>query len=77
MPDYQIRIFQLNHYLSVNLPNIFNHFKKQEINADLFLGRWFLTLFSSFLPFEVLCKVWDIFLIVKFFFKFIILHFIG
>ena len=46
------------------LPEVFYHFKKQQINLDLFFSKWILTIFSSYLPFKTLVKVWDIFLIV-------------
>ena len=41
------------------------HFKKNQINPDIFFSKWILAIFSSYLPFEVLCKVWDVFIIDK------------
>ncbi len=67
MPDYSIRVFQLNHFIKKLLPDLYYHFKKQQINIDLFFSRWILTIFSSYLPFNTLEKVWDIFLIVSYF----------
>lgn len=65
MPDYTIRVYQLNHYIKLYMPDLFYHFKKQQINPDIFFGKWVLTIFSSYLPFETLAKVWDVFLIDK------------
>ena len=42
-----------------------NHFKNYEINIDVLFSKWILTLFSSYLPFPTLEKVWDVFLIDK------------
>jgi hypothetical protein len=65
MPDYNIRVFQLNHYIKKYLPDIFYHFKKNQINPDIFFSKWIITIFSSYLPFKTLAQVWDIFLIDK------------
>ena len=70
MPDYSIRVYQLNHFLKRLMPDLFYHFKKYQINPDIFFSKWILTLFASYLPFETLAKVWDIFLVVKYFFLF-------
>ena len=65
MPDYNIRIFQLNYYIKLYFPDLFNHLEKSQINADLFFSKWIITIFSNYLPFNVLYKVWDIFIIDK------------
>ena len=65
MPDYSIRVFQLNYYIKKYLPKLFNHLKNQQINIDIFFSKWILTIFANYLPFEKLYKVWDIFIIEK------------
>ena len=72
MPDYSLRIFQLNILIRENLPEIYNHFKKYQINPDIFFSKWILTIFSSYLQFNTLAIVWDVFFIDgwKAFFKF-------
>lgn len=67
MPDYSIRVFQLNFYIKQYLPDLFIHFKKQQISPDLFFSKWIITIFASYLSFDLLVKVWDIFLIVLIF----------
>lgn len=64
MPDYKIRIFQLDYFMKKYIPNIYCHFKENEINADIFMSKFFLTIFASFLSFDLLYKVWDIFIVV-------------
>jgi hypothetical protein len=66
MPDYNIRVYQLNSYIKNLMPDLFYHFKKQQINPDIFFSKWILTIFSSYLPFDTLAKVWDVFMIVKY-----------
>ncbi len=65
MPDYLIRIYQLNFYIKTYFPQLSNHFKKNQINPHLFFSKWILTIFSSYLPFDILYKVWDVFIIDK------------
>ena len=65
MPDYSIRIYQLNYYIKKYFPELSNHLKKTQINPDLFFSKWILTIFSSYLPFHILYKVWDVFIIDK------------
>ena len=65
MPDYLIRIYQLNFYIKTYFPQLSNHFKKNQINPHLFFSKWILTIFSSNLPFDILYKVWDVFIIDK------------
>ena len=65
MPDYSIRLYQLNYYIKEYFPDLAIHFKKQQINPDIFFSKWILTIFSNYLPFEILYKVWDVFVIDK------------
>jgi hypothetical protein len=65
MPDYSIRVFQLNSFIKNIWPDLFYHFKKHQINPDIFFSKWILTIYSSYLPFPTLAKVWDVFLIDK------------
>ena len=65
MPDYSIRVHQLNFFIKDNFPDLALHFKKNQINPDVFFSKWILTIFSNYLPFDVLYKVWDVFILDK------------
>ena len=65
MPDYQIRVYQLNYFIKEYFPELATHFKKNQINPDVFFSKWILTIFSNYLPFDVLYKVWDVFIFDK------------
>ena len=65
MPDYQIRLFQLNCFLQQYIPALYQHFYSHQIDLDIFFSKWIITLFSSYLPFQTLEKVLDVFLIDK------------
>ena len=65
MPDFLIRVYQLKKLIEFYLPKLGNHLKRNQINLDLFFSKWLLTIFSNYLPFDVLYKVWDVFIIDK------------
>ena len=65
MPDYSIRVYQLNYYIKQFYPDLFIHFKKNQINPDIFFSKWILTIFANYLPFHKLYKIWDLFIIDK------------
>ena len=65
MPDFLIRVFQLKNFIELYFPKLYNHLKRNKINIDLFFSKWLLTIFSNYFPFDVLYKVWDVFIIDK------------
>ena len=52
-----ISIFD-NYFHELN-PKLYNHFKRTETYNELWIGKWFQTLFTLSLPFEELCSIWD------------------
>ena len=65
MPDFLIRVYQLKKLIEFYFPKLGNHLKRNQINLDLFFSKWLLTIFSNYLPFDVLYRVWDVFIIDK------------
>ena len=65
MPDFSIRVFQLKKFIELYFPKLYNHLRRNQINIDLFFSKWLLTIFSNYFPFDVLYKVWDLFIIDK------------
>ena len=65
MPDFLIRVYQLKKLIEFYFPKLGNHLKRNQINIDLFFSKWLLTIFSNYLPFDVLYKIWDVFIIDK------------
>ena len=55
-----ISIFD-NYFHELN-PKLYNHFKKTETYNELWVGKWFQTLFTLSLAYEELCPIWDILL---------------
>lgn len=57
-----------NEYFQKIYPKLYNHFKTYEVFNELWVGKWFQTLFTLSLPFEELCNIWDILIIRGFYF---------
>ena len=65
VPEYLIKLYQLNYFINGHFPDLIPHLERNQINLDIFFGKWILTLFSNFLPFETLYHIWDLFIIDK------------
>lgn len=59
LPDLLLREFQFNYYAKRIFPELYNHFKIEGITTGFFMARWFLTIFSIYLPLQVVEKAWD------------------
>ena len=64
-PDYNTRVFQLNYYVKKYIPQVFHHFKKNNLSFDLVYSGWLLTLFSNYYNIEKLDFPWTCFIIDK------------
>ncbi|KAF2078186.1 hypothetical protein CYY_000476 [Polysphondylium violaceum] len=56
-----VQVFDL--LFKQHLPNLFHQFKQLELSTEHFLLEWFMTLFTKLLPFHIVCRIWDCFLI--------------
>ena len=41
------------------MPRLYNHLRRIEMTTDYFTTKWIMTLYSQFLPFETLPKIFD------------------
>ena len=64
-PDYGIRVYQLNYYVKKYIPNVYYHFKNNNLSFDMIYSRWLLTLFSNYLEMNRLDFPWTCFFIDK------------
>ena len=64
-PDYGIRVYQLNFYVKKYIPNVFYHFKNNNLSFDMIYSNWLLTLFSNYLEINELDFPWTCFFIHK------------
>ena len=64
-PDYGFRIYQINYYVKKYIPNVYYHFKKNNLSFDMIYSNWLLTLFSNYLNINKLDFPWTCFFIDK------------
>ena len=43
------------------MPDLNSHFRRSQISPALFISRWLMTLYASYLPLDTLLPVWDCF----------------
>jgi hypothetical protein len=65
MPDFYLRIYQINIYLKNFLPNVYAHFINHNIPFDMIFSKWILTIFSSYVNYDTLFLFFTLFAIVK------------
>jgi len=61
VPDIALREHQFNYYIENMLPNLYTHFRKIGVRSGFFISRWYMTLYSVYLPLETVFRVWDCF----------------
>jgi hypothetical protein len=50
-------------YFKQLYPTLYNHFRKNDVYDEIWVGKWIQTLFTLSLPFEEVCSIWDILII--------------
>jgi len=65
MPGIQLRFYQMERLVKINLPKLSAHFEKNDIiSASMYqASQWFITIFlATEMKFGVITRVWDIYL---------------
>eukprot|EP00930_Biecheleria_cincta_P032595 TRINITY_DN22603_c0_g1_i1.p1 TRINITY_DN22603_c0_g1~~TRINITY_DN22603_c0_g1_i1.p1 ORF type:complete len:827 (+),score=161.77 TRINITY_DN22603_c0_g1_i1:148-2628(+) len=60
LPLLKLHTFQFNQLFSRIFPDVHAHFSDNLITPELYLTRWFLSLFSQALPVAEAARVWDL-----------------
>ncbi|CAF3543864.1 unnamed protein product [Adineta steineri] len=55
-------IYQLECMIQENLPDLYRHFQAENFHTSTFASSWFLTLFTTQLPLNIVCRTMDLFL---------------
>ena len=58
-PLLNLYIYQFNHLFEKNFPELKKHFDVLEIPNELWITKWFQTLFTICLPIDLLIRLWD------------------
>jgi len=48
--------------LELELPELYQHFKNEEVQPGLYASEWFSTLFAYSFPLEIVVRLWDVYL---------------
>jgi len=72
MPHLKQCFFVMDKLLETHLPKIHKHLKDQKITGDLYITQWFVTVFLYNLPFSMVLRIWDVFLLEGFSFVYAI-----
>ena len=62
MPRLKLRLYQLERFMQMYIPEIYSILIEKKIPFELFSVQWYVTLFSHDFTIEILAKVWDLFL---------------
>ena len=62
MAETHMALHTMSRLTAHHLPKVAKHFGKENIQFSMFATNWYLTIFSSFFPFDLVTRVWDSFL---------------
>ena len=73
-PLLNLYTYQFNHLFEIHFPVLKKHFDKLEIPNELWIAKWFQTLFTICLPLDILIRLWDCILVkgLDFLFNFVL-----
>ena len=57
-----LKNYQMAQLIRFHMPKLFNHLRQIQMTTDYFTSKWIMTIFSCFLPFEMLPTIFDMFL---------------
>ena len=63
MPLVQRCLYQFEGLMTEYLPRLSAHFARECIHPSMYASQWFITLFTYSLPFDVVLRIWDIFML--------------
>ena len=62
MRGAQLLLFQFEALLAYFLPDVSSHLKRECIEPSMYATQWFITIFAYNFPFDIVVRVWDVFL---------------
>jgi hypothetical protein len=58
-PMLKVYLYIFNHFFEKRMPELKAHFVKLEVPDEIWIAKWFQTLYSIALPVNILMRVWD------------------
>ena len=62
VPELHLKNFQLAQLIKFHMHGFFQYLRRHEMSTDYFTTKWFMTLYSCFLPVEVVIPIFDMFI---------------
>ena len=62
LPRFQEMMFVFHRLIRQVLPKLHHHFEAENVVPDMFASQWFITVFASTFPLDIVAHIWDIFL---------------
>jgi hypothetical protein len=63
VPELHLKNFQIAQLIKFHMPKFFSHLRKVQMTPDYFTSKWFMTIFSCFLPYELIAPIFDMFIL--------------
>ena len=58
-PRMKLRVFQLDRIMTWRLPRLKAHFDKIQLQPEILVSQWFMTIFSYTTPLKLTMRIWD------------------
>ena len=58
-PRMKLRVFQLDSIMTWRLPRLKAHFEKIQLQPEILVSQWFMTLFAYTTPLKLTMRIWD------------------
>jgi len=58
-PRMKLRVFQLDRIMTWRLPRLKAHFDKIQLQPEILVSQWFMTIFSYTTPIKLTMRIWD------------------
>jgi hypothetical protein len=62
-PDLQRTFYKLLSLMKKHIPKVYDHFKKNSFHPSMYALQWFITIFAVNFKFDVLVRIYDVFLL--------------
>lgn len=60
LPLFRRYLRACNKLVKETVPDLYDHFEKESVNAPVYLHQWFLTLFINCFPLSMVTIIWDV-----------------
>lgn len=63
LPLVQLSLYQFERVVKEMLPALGAHLDAEMVHPTMYASQWFITLFSYSLPFDIVLRIWDVFML--------------